>query len=144
MCDGPLRLYCAVDFLLNVHNAEGALDVKAMNGNVLANDGNSLPLTVAYGTALRVKPQATLPGYSAREVIHGHCLSGHHAECCVFQIEIVLRSVNGSRLSVHCHCGYSTVGLFCSRERALVITVFLAAAIVGNEVCGKFHVSAQH
>ncbi len=70
--------HCAVDFLLNVHNAEGALDVKAMNGNVLANDGNSLPLTVAYGTALRVKPQATLPGYSAREVIvrHGHNLNG--------------------------------------------------------------------
>lgn len=69
---------CTVDFLLNVHLAEGKLDVKAMNGNVVATDGSALPLTVAYGSVLLIKPMPVLPGYTASHIIvrHGQNLDG--------------------------------------------------------------------
>ena len=69
---------CAVDFLLNVHLPEGKLDVKAMNGNVVASDGSALPMTVGYGSVLQVKPMPVLPGYVASQIIvrHGQNLDG--------------------------------------------------------------------
>lgn len=69
---------CTVDFLINLHNAAGALDVKALNGNVLGSDGSALPLTIDFGTNLGIKPMTVLPGFTASEIIvrHGHNLNG--------------------------------------------------------------------
>lgn len=69
--------HSAVDFLINVHLASGALDVKALNGQVMGSTG-PLPLTIDYGTRLPIKPSPTLPGFKTNRVIvrHGHNLNG--------------------------------------------------------------------
>ena len=65
------------DVVLNVHNDNGALEVVAENGALLAADGSALPATVAFGEALDVKV-VPADGYSldAITVAHGHNLDG--------------------------------------------------------------------
>lgn len=65
------------DVRLNVHNDNGALDVVADNGTLLAADGVVLPATVPFGESLAVKVLAN-DGYSLDyiKVLHGHNLDG--------------------------------------------------------------------
>ena len=65
------------DVVLNIHNENGALEVVAENGALLAADGSALPATVAFGEALDVKV-VPADGYSldAITVLHGHNLDG--------------------------------------------------------------------
>ncbi|MDE6271002.1 MAG: hypothetical protein K2M12_09155, partial [Muribaculaceae bacterium] len=68
----------AVDFLLNLHNVEGAINIDLKNGFVTGTPGHSVPSTIVYGAnSLYVTPQATLPGFAAEFVTvrHGHNLS---------------------------------------------------------------------
>ena len=61
------------DVVLNIHNDNGALEVVAENGSLLAADGSALPATVAFGEAL-VLAVAPNEGYvlDAVKVLHGH------------------------------------------------------------------------
>ena len=65
------------DVVLNVHNDNGALEVVAENGVLLAADGSALPATVAFGEALELK---IVPdeGYALDyiKVLHGHNFDG--------------------------------------------------------------------
>ncbi|MBQ5644611.1 MAG: family 16 glycosylhydrolase [Bacteroidaceae bacterium] len=66
------------DVILNVHNENGALEVVAENGMLLAADGSALPSTVAFGEAL-VLTVASNEGYvlDAVKVLHGHNFNGN-------------------------------------------------------------------
>ena len=66
------------DVVLNVHNDNGALEVVAENGALLAADGSALPATVAFGEAL-VLAVAPTEGYmlDAVKVLHGHNFDGN-------------------------------------------------------------------
>ena len=66
------------DVVLNVHNENGALEVVAENGILLAADGSALPSTVAFGEAL-VLTVASNEGYvlDAVKVLHGHNFNGN-------------------------------------------------------------------
>ena len=68
------------DVVLNVHNDNGALEVVAENGALLAVDGSQLPATVPFGEALAVKV-VPADGYSldAITVLHGHNFAGAQA-----------------------------------------------------------------
>ena len=65
------------DVVLNIHYDNGALEVVAENGALLAADGSALPATVAFGEALvlAVNPKE---GYvlDAVKVLHGHNFDG--------------------------------------------------------------------
>ena len=65
------------DVVLNVHNDNGALEVVAENGTLLAADGSALPATVAFGEALAVKV-VPAEGYclDVVTVLHGHNFNG--------------------------------------------------------------------
>ena len=65
------------DVVLNVHNDNGALEVVAENGALLAVDGSVLPATVPFGEEFAVKV-VPAEGYSldAVTVLHGHSLDG--------------------------------------------------------------------
>ena len=65
------------DVVLNVHNDNGALEVVAENGALLASDGSALPATVAFGEALAVKV-VPAEGYclDVITVLHGHNFDG--------------------------------------------------------------------
>lgn len=66
------------DFLLNVHGANGKLDVQTMNGSLVGQDLNGLPRTIGYGQKLLVRPVAALKGYKAENISirYGHNLDG--------------------------------------------------------------------
>ena len=66
------------DVVLNVHSDNGALEVVAENGALLAADGSALPATVAFGEAL-VLAVAPNEGYvlDAVKVLHGHNFDGN-------------------------------------------------------------------
>ena len=65
------------DVVLNVYNDNGALEVVAENGALLAADGSALPATVAFGEALAVKV-VPAEGYclDVITVLHGHNFDG--------------------------------------------------------------------
>ncbi len=68
----------AVDFLFNLHNAEGVVNLAIKNGFAMSASGRPVPATIAYGAnTLYVTPQATLPGFEAETVTvrHGHNLT---------------------------------------------------------------------
>lgn len=68
----------AVDFLLNLHNSEGVVNMDVMNGFVMGSNGRPVSNTIAYGAnTLYVTPQPTLPGFEAETVLvrHGHNLT---------------------------------------------------------------------
>ncbi len=69
---------CAVDFLLNAHNASGNIYVELLNGSITGANGQPLPLTAAYGQPLTLTPAATLEGFEAENVIvrHGQNVNG--------------------------------------------------------------------
>ncbi|MDE7387876.1 MAG: glycoside hydrolase family 16 protein, partial [Muribaculaceae bacterium] len=69
---------CVVDFLVNLHNPAVNIDVKAMNGNITTSEGDALPLTISFGSDLRIKAVPVLPGFNASEIIvrHGQNLDG--------------------------------------------------------------------
>ena len=50
------------DVVLNVYNDNGALEVVAENGTLLAADGSALPATVAFGEALVLAVAYTIEG----------------------------------------------------------------------------------
>ena len=66
------------DVVLNIHNENGALEVVAENGALLAADGSALPATVAFGEAL-VLAVNPAEGYvlDAVKVLHGHNFDGN-------------------------------------------------------------------
>ena len=65
------------DVRINIHKANGKLDVEASNGVLLSADGSALPATVPFGKelALKVVPDN---GYvlDVLKVTHGHSLDG--------------------------------------------------------------------
>ena len=65
------------DVRINIHEANGKLDVEASNGVLLSADGSALPATVPFGKelALKVVPDN---GYvlDVLKVTHGHSLDG--------------------------------------------------------------------
>ena len=65
------------DVRINIHNDNGALEVAAENGALLAADGSQVPATVPFGQPLVVKV-VPAEGYSldALTVVHGHNLDG--------------------------------------------------------------------
>jgi hypothetical protein len=66
------------DVVLNVHNDNGALEVVAENGALLAADGSALPETVAFGKELELKA-VPADGYILDyvKVLHGHNFNGN-------------------------------------------------------------------
>ena len=68
------------DIRLNVHNDNGALEVVAENGSLLAADGAQLPSVVPFGQPVEVKVEPA-DGYrlDAITVLHGHNLDGEKA-----------------------------------------------------------------
>lgn len=70
--------HCCVELLLNVHNPQGSLDVKVMNGNIVGSDGAALPVAVDFGSTLAIKPMTVMPGFGTTELIvrHGQNLNG--------------------------------------------------------------------
>ena len=74
------------DVRLNVHAAEGNLEVVAENGSLFAVDGSALPSKVAYGTPLNLKI-VPADGYvlDFLTVVHGHNIDGVESVCGVQQ-----------------------------------------------------------
>ena len=69
---------CAVDFLVNLHKEECEFFSEILNGNIWAPGYKPLPLSVAYGTAVRIEPRATLEGFEGDKltVRHGQNIFG--------------------------------------------------------------------
>ena len=67
-----------VDFLLNVHNDNGKLDIDARGGNIVGYDYNGVTETAAFGKAIDLMPLAPAAGYNVKSIIvrHGHNLDG--------------------------------------------------------------------
>ena len=67
-----------VDFLLNVHNAKGKLDIDARGGNIVGYDNNGVTETAAFGKAIDLMPLAPAAGYNVKSITvrHGHNLDG--------------------------------------------------------------------
>lgn len=67
-----------VDFLLNVHADESALEVNGVGGNVVGSGNTGIPATVTYGTAVNLLPIAPASGYNVDRIVvrHGHGLKG--------------------------------------------------------------------
>ena len=67
-----------VDFLINVHEDNAALDVNGVGGNMVGADNTGVAATVAYGTPLNLMPLAPAKGYNVQRVVvrHGHNLKG--------------------------------------------------------------------
>ena len=69
---------CAVDFLLNAHNASADIRADILNGYLAGAAGAILPATAAFGQPLTIEPKATLPGFRGDKltVRHGHNVAG--------------------------------------------------------------------
>ena len=67
-----------VDFLLNVHNAKGKLDIDARGGHIVGYDYNGVTETAAFGKAIDLMPLAPAAGYNVKSITvrHGHNLDG--------------------------------------------------------------------
>lgn len=67
-----------VDFLLNVHNDNGKLDIDARGGHIVGYDYNGVTETAAFGKAIDLMPLAPAAGYNVKSITvrHGHNLDG--------------------------------------------------------------------
>ena len=67
-----------VDFLLNIHNDKGKLDIDARGGNIVGYDYNGVTETAAFGKAIDLMPLAPAAGYNVKSITvrHGHNLDG--------------------------------------------------------------------
>ena len=67
-----------VDFLLNVHNAKGKLDIDARGGHIVGNGNSGVGETVEFGSQLSLMPLAPAAGYNVKSITvrHGHNLDG--------------------------------------------------------------------
>ena len=67
-----------VDFLLNVHNAKGKLDIDARGGNIVGYDNNGVGELIPFGSEISLMPLAPAAGYNVKNITvrHGHNLDG--------------------------------------------------------------------
>ena len=67
-----------VDFLLNVHEANGKLEVNSLGGNIVGGGNSGIATTCAYGSTIPLLPLAPADGYDVEsvKVRHGHNLDG--------------------------------------------------------------------
>lgn len=67
-----------VDFLLNIHNDKGSLDIDARGGHIVGNGNSGVGETVEFGSQLSLMPLAPAAGYSVKSIAvrHGHNLDG--------------------------------------------------------------------
>ena len=67
-----------VDFLLNVHNDKGSLDIDARGGHIVGNGNSGVGETVEFGSQLSLMPLAPAVGYNLKSITvrHGHNLDG--------------------------------------------------------------------
>lgn len=67
-----------VDFLLNIHNDKGSLDIDARGGHIVGNGNSGVGETVEFGSQLSLMPLAPAVGYNVKSIAvrHGHNLDG--------------------------------------------------------------------
>lgn len=67
-----------VDFLLNVHNDNGKLDIDARGGNIVGYDNNGVGELTPFGNEISLMPLAPAAGYNVKSITvrHGHNLDG--------------------------------------------------------------------
>ena len=67
-----------VDFLLNVHNDKGSLDIDSRGGHIVGNGNSGVGETVDFGSQLSLMPLAPAAGYNVKSIAvrHGHNLDG--------------------------------------------------------------------
>ena len=67
-----------VDFLLNIHNDKGSLDIDSRGGHIVGYDYNGVTETAAFGKAIDLMPLAPAAGYNVKSITvrHGHNLDG--------------------------------------------------------------------
>lgn len=67
-----------VDFLLNIHNDKGSLDIDARGGHIIGNGNSGVSETVEFGSQLSLMPLAPAAGYNVKSIAvrHGHNLDG--------------------------------------------------------------------
>lgn len=67
-----------VDFLLNIHNDKGSLDIDARGGHIVGNGNSGVGETVEFGSQLSLMPLAPTAGYNVKSIAvrHGHNLDG--------------------------------------------------------------------
>lgn len=67
-----------VDFLLNIHNDKGSLDIDARGGHIVENGNSGVGETVEFGSQLSLMPLAPAAGYNVKSIAvrHGHNLDG--------------------------------------------------------------------
>ena len=67
-----------VDFLLNVHNDKGSLDIDSRGGHIVGNGNSGVGETVDFGSQLSLMPLAPAAGYNVKSIAvrRGHNLDG--------------------------------------------------------------------
>ena len=67
-----------IDFLLNIHNDKGSLDIDARGGHIVGNGNSGVGETVEFGSQLSLMPLAPAAGYNVKSIAvrHGHNLDG--------------------------------------------------------------------
>lgn len=67
-----------VDFLLNIHNDKGSLDIDSRGGHIVGNGNSGVGETVDFGSQLSLMPLAPAAGYNVKSITvrHGHNLDG--------------------------------------------------------------------
>lgn len=67
-----------VDFLLNIHNDKGSLDIDTRGGHIVGNGNSGVGETVEFGSQLSLMPIAPAAGYNVKSIAvrHGHNLDG--------------------------------------------------------------------
>ena len=67
-----------VDFLLNIHNDKGRLDIDSRGGHIVGNGNSGVGETVDFGSQLSLMPLAPAAGYNVKSIAvrHGHNLDG--------------------------------------------------------------------
>lgn len=67
-----------VDFLLNIHNDKGSLDIDSRGGHIVGNGNSGVSETVEFGSQLSLMPLAPAAGYNVKSIAvrHGHNLDG--------------------------------------------------------------------
>ena len=67
-----------VDFLLNIHNDKGSLDIDSRGGHIVGNGNSGVGETVDFGSQFSLMPLAPAAGYNVKSIAvrHGHNLDG--------------------------------------------------------------------
>lgn len=67
-----------VDFLLNIHNDKGSLDIDSRGGHIVGNGNSGVGETVDFSSQLSLMPLAPAAGYNVKSIAvrHGHNLDG--------------------------------------------------------------------